>query len=385
MNAQKDLQRMIKRYVSGKATAEEIRFVENYYQYLDEGEEVMGKTDEAVEENLQSLLDVLHHPVKEPKQQLLKYAIAAAILVVLGFGILFLTKTDSLSESQKVAKSVKTIDVMPGKDRAILTLADGSKLILDDLKEGTITQTANLTVTKTKAGQLIYKANNAKAKSDQIAYHTIETPKGGQYQIFLPDGTKVWLNAASSLKYPEQFASNERRVVLTGEAYFEVAKDKAHPFIVRTAATGLLGQEVTVLGTHFNVNAYLDEQTLKTTLVEGRVNVLNLATQKSNVLNPEQQAVIGNQSFLVHSVDSGDETAWKDGLFRFNNSHLKNILYQLERWYDVKIDYTNIPNKRYNGMVSRKAKLSEVVQMLELTGNINFKIDEGRQLKVLTK
>jgi len=403
MNAQKDLQRSIERYISGKATAEEIRFVENYYQYLDKNQEVLGKSNstelkDLEEENLQQLLLAIHHPVQKPKRLVLRYSIAAAILFILGFGILYFTKEQPLIAIQKVANSDKEIDILPGKDRAILTLADGSKVILDDVKDGKISETGNLTITKTKSGQLIYQANAVPTKTGAIAYHTIETPRGGQYQVFLPDGTKVWLNASSSLTYPVQFTESERKVKLIGEAYFEVAKmsfnklrmtdikgkreegTRRIPFFVNTG-----NQLLEVLGTHFNVNGYMDEQTIKTTLVEGSVKVSNLNTQSSKIIKPGQQSIIGSQTFLIGDVDTDDETAWKDGLFRFNNSNLKNILYQLERWYDIKIDYANLPNKRFNGMIPRKVKLSEVLNMLELTGSIDFKIDRQRQLKVLTK
>lgn len=391
MNHQKDFQKIIERYISGKATHEEIKFVEKYYQYLDKADNVLDKKQtleimEMEEENLQELLHNIHHPVKRQKHLFIKYATAAAVIFALGIGVLYVGKNQPLKERQKTAIASKKLDILPGKDRAILTLADGSKIVLDELKDGEISENVKL-----KDGQLIYNMSNVNTKSNLIAYHTIETPKGGQYQVYLPDGTKVWLNAASSLKYPERFTANERKVVLTGEAYFEVAKVtrksdspdgsmKRIPFFVETAH-----QRVEVLGTHFNVNAYGDEQTTKTTLVEGSVKVSNLTNQESNLLSPGQQSILGSHSFLVKNVDTDDETAWKEGLFRFNNTNLKSILYQLERWYDIKIDYENIPNKRYNGMVPRKSKLSEVINMLELTGNINFEINEGRQLKVLTK
>ncbi|MGF1922800.1 MAG: FecR family protein [Bacteroidia bacterium] len=388
MNHQKDLQKIIERYVSGKATSEEIKFVEKYYQYLDKADNVLDKdTKERMqmeEESLNHLLSAIRQPVKAHSLWI-RYAAAAVIISILGFSILYFSQKGGVKEEQKQVATTRTIDVLPGMDRAILTLADGSKVVLDDTKDGKIIQTANLSITKTKSGQLIYQATGIATNPDRMAYHTIETPKGGQYQIYLPDGTKVWLNAASSLKYPERFHTKERKVTLTGEAYFEVAKDKSHPFIVHTEGNGKLAQDVEVLGTHFNVNAYMDDQSTKTTLVEGSVKVSSLASKKSNLLTPGQQSVLSDHSFLVKSIDTGDDTAWKDGLFRFNNANLKNILYQLERWYDIKIDYRNIPHKRYNGMVPRKAKLSEVLHMLELTGNIDFKIDEGRQLSVLTK
>lgn len=387
MNAQKDLERIIQRYVSGKATPDEVTFVEKYYQYLDKGVDILDKASEVEEEDLQLLLAAIHRPVNRPKHIILKYAVAAAILVMLGVGILFISKDRSIKGTPIVEISAKPLDILPGKNKAVLTLANGSKVILNDLKGGKISETADLVILKTKSGQLIYQANALAKKANVIAYNKIETPKGGQYQVVLPDGTKVWLNASSSLIYPEQFISGPRKVTLTGEAYFEVAKDKARPFIVRTDIVNgrQAKQEVEVLGTHFNVNGYGDEQTIKTTLTEGSVKVSYLDMQTSKVIAPGQQSVIGANAFLVNNVETADETAWKDGLFRFNNSNLKNILYQLERWYDVKIDYTNIPNKRYNGMVPRKAQLSEVLKMLELTGNIKFKIEEGRELKVLTK
>ncbi len=396
MNAQKDLQRIIEKYVSGTATAEEIRFVESYYQYLDKSEDVLDKVDTTEfksmeDENVQALLAAIHRPAQQPKRLMVRYSIAAAILFILGFGILYITKEEPQTETQKVANSSKEIDVLPGKDRAILTLANGKKIILDDSKDGRISETENLTITKTKSGQLIYQARAVNSKTGAVAYNTIETPRGGQYQIFLPDGTKVWLNASSSLRYPERFVGNQRKVTLTGEAYFEVAKMENGrgkmedgpnhvPFLVETG-----NQVVEVLGTHFNVNGYMDEQSIKTTLVEGSVRVSNTNTKQSKLIKPGQQSIIGNQSFLISDIDTDDETAWKNGLFRFNNSNLKNILFQLERWYDIKIDYSNIPTKRFNGMIPRKVKLSEVLNMLELTGNMNFKVDQNRQLKVITK
>lgn len=390
----KDLDQLIKKYVAGNATPEETKFIEEYYQYLEKGENILDHSDEAEilrleEENFQSIkARIAHSKTNKRIVPFYRYAAAAAIIMVLGFGILYLTKNKPLNTKNLLAVNDKTLDVLPGVDKAILTLADGSKVVLDNHSNENIIEKGGLTISKTKDGQLIYKVSNGVQKGNAIAYNTIETAKGNQYQVLLPDGTKVWLNAASSLKYPEVFMGKERRVMLTGEAYFEVAKDKTRPFFVKTisSAKDNKGQDVEVLGTHFNINSYMDDKTVKTTLLEGSVKVSN--DNSSKILKPGEQSVINNYglgSINILQVDTDDEIAWKNGLFRFSSQSLKSILNQIERWYDVKIDYSSIPDKRYNGMVPRKAKLSEVLKMLEVTGNINFEIEENKVLKVIEK
>jgi transmembrane sensor len=384
---QKNLNRIIERYVAGKATDDEIRFVEAYYQHLEKGEDVLetlekGELDAFMEENYQAtLLNIQQR--KNSKRVFPLYKYAAAVLILIGFasGFWYLTKDHTVIKFQTVANN-QPLDVLPGVDKAILTLADGSKIVLDNAKSEMLVEKSGLTISKTKDGQLVYKVSNVESKGTTVAYNTIETANGNQYQILLPDGTKVWLNAASSLKYPEIFRGSERKVMLTGEAYFEVAKNKNMPFKVESNH-----QNVEVLGTHFNINSYMDDQTIKTTLIEGSIKVSNANYAKT--LKPGEQSVINNfglgNILITNNIETEDEVAWKNGLFRFNNAGLKSILGQLERWYDIKIDYQSVPNKRYNGMVPRKAKLSEVLNMLELTGNISFKIEEGRNLKVLPK
>lgn len=384
---QKNLNRIIERYVVGKATEDEIRFVEAYYQHLEKGEDVLEtlekeELDALVEKNYQAtLLNIQQR--KNSKRVFPLYKYAAAVLILIGFasGFWYFTKDHTVIKIQTVANN-QPLDVLPGVDKAILTLADGSKIVLDNGENEMLVEKSGLTISKTKDGQLVYKVSNVESKGTTVAYNTIETAKGNQYQILLPDGTKVWLNAASSLKYPEIFRGSERKVMLTGEAYFEVAKNKNMPFKVESNH-----QNVEVLGTHFNINSYMDDQTIKTTLIEGSIKVSNANYAKT--LKPGEQSVINNfglgNILITNNIETEDEVAWKNGLFRFNNAGLKSILGQLERWYDIKIDYQSVPNKRYNGMVPRKAKLSEVLNMLELTGNISFKIEEGRNLKVLPK
>ncbi|WP_147273661.1 FecR family protein [Pedobacter chinensis] len=381
----KDIQKIIERYLFGKATAEEILFVEEYYKFLGKAEDDLssGNVDEIQkleEENFKAIQQKIASFKKSKTISFYRYASAAAILILIGSGFYFFLKTDSISKTSNLTVN-KHLDVLPGTDKAILTLADGSKIVLDEKTSANISDKDGIKITKTKDGQLVYTVlNRENFDKKNVSYNTIQTPKGGQYQVILPDGTKVWLNAASSLKYPEAFVGNQRSVVLTGEAYFEVAKNKAMPFHVKS-----LNQDVEVLGTHFNINGYMDDEIIKTTLLEGSVKVSNL--KSTRILKPGEQAVAGlsgNSAIrLVTDVDTDDETAWKNGLFQFNDSDLKIILSQLERWYDIKIDYSSIPNKRYNGMVPRKSKLSEVLKMLEKTGNIRFELKENRQLKVL--
>jgi ferric-dicitrate binding protein FerR (iron transport regulator) len=385
-NNKKELQKIIQRYVSGTATADEIRFVEKYYQYLDKKPNVLDQTGadalaEMADTNFTAIKSKIEATKKRKIVPLYKYISAAAVLLLIsGITFIFLNKTKPTIKNGFATN--KGLDILPGTDKAILTLADGSKVILDENTSANISDRDGLKISRTKDGQLVYTIldqTDLKTKSE-IAFNTIQTPKGGQYQVILPDGTKVWLNAASSLKYPEVFVGNERRVELTGEAYFEVAKNKTKPFHVKNQH-----QNVEVLGTHFNINSYMDDHTIKTTLLEGSVRVSN--GQSVRILKPGEQAIAEASGAgiisLVANVDTDDETAWKNGLFQFNNADLKTILNQLERWYDVNIDYSSVPNKKYNGMVPRKAKLSEVLKMLEKTGNIKFEIAEGRNLKVL--
>ncbi|SDG29017.1 FecR protein [Pedobacter terrae] len=385
-NHQKELQKIIQRYVLGTATPDEILFVEKYYQYLDKNPDILEQfnADEIArlaDVNFTAIKSKINLNEKRKTVNLYKYISAAAILLVIaGTTFVFLYKTKSgLKRDSAIHKQ---LDILPGTNKAILTLADGSKIVLDEHTAANISDKDGLKISKTNEGQLVYTVldqSHLKLGS-AIAYNTIQTPKGGQYQVILPDGTKVWLNAASSLKYPEVFSGNIRSVELTGEAYFEVAKNKARPFHVKNHH-----QDVEVLGTHFNINSYLDDNTIKTTLLEGRVRISN--GQSVKILKPGEQAIAevsGDGIITVATgVDADDETAWKNGLFQFNNADLKSVLSQLERWYDVDIDYHTIPNKKYNGMVPRKSKLSDVLKMLEKTGNIRFEIAEGKKLKVL--
>lgn len=377
----KDIHQIIKKYVAGTATEEEIKFVEAYYTYLEK-----NKTQELSANELeqlrtgtyQKITQQINGPTKSSTRivKLYKYAAVAALLAIaITTAYWFLTNTPA---TQKQTYAVqKPLDITPGTNQAILTLADGSRIILDNKANSTLVKQPGLIVSKTQNGQLVYHVSGHTTNTQNVANNTVSTPKGGQYQIILPDGTKVWLNAASSLTYPEIFTGHIRRVALQGEGYFEVAKNKAMPFHVITGA-----QDIEVTGTHFNINGYMDDLSINTTLLEGSVIVHNAGIDKKII--PGEQAMVFNSPALikVKPVDTDEEVAWKNGLFQFNNVHLKTILNQLERWYNIEIDYSHVPAKRYSGMVPRSANLSEVLKMLELTGNIKFRIEPGRKLKV---
>jgi ferric-dicitrate binding protein FerR (iron transport regulator) len=301
----------------------------------------------------------------------------AAVLLLISISLLL---TQSFYKKKETNNTVaqQPIDLLPGSNKAVLTLADGSKINLDDTRNGKIATQQHAEIDKSKNGQVVYEADHI-AVSDQqaVAMNTLTTPRGGQYEVVLPDGTRVWLNAASSLTYPTVFSGKDRRVELTGEAYFEVAKNAASPFFVKTA-----GQTVEVLGTHFNINSYLDEKVTKTTLLEGSVKVTGNNNQLMVKLKPGQQAVNSiNAIDIKTDADMDEAVAWKNGKFQFRNTDLHTIMRQLSRWYDVDVEYLgDVAEKHYQGRISRNVPVSEIFQILKTSG-INFTIN-GRKIIV---
>jgi ferric-dicitrate binding protein FerR (iron transport regulator) len=319
-------------------------------------------------------------PVKYEKSKIARMwtlRIAAASLVgVIALSTFLWVKQHSkqpIAEIKQIAKSNNN-DVNPGGNKAILTLADGSTIILDDAKNGAIAQQGNTKVVKID-GKLNY--NVSELSTQQPLFNTISTPRGGQYQVELPDGSKVWLNSVSSLRFPTFFNGKQRRVEITGEAYFEVAKNQAMPFIV-----SVNGAEIEVLGTHFNVNAYSDESTIRTTLLEGSVKFAkdgNVA-----ILKPGQQSQLSlnGQLKIINDVKIEKVVAWKNGFFHFEASDFKTLSKQLARWYDVEVVYDKEIDDLFYAKVPRSTKLSDLLKALSLTGKINFKI-EGKKIIVL--
>ena len=298
--------------------------------------------------------------------------IAVAAVLIMAIGIYWWS---GMRETSKMAmKNIPptlVADLPPGGNKAILTLGDGSNIILDSAGNGNLASEGNTDITKSGRGELVYKSNNKSAGA--VVYNTVTTPKGGQYHIVLPDGSKVWLNAASSLKFPTAFTGKERRVEITGEVYFEVAHNAGMPFLVKANDT-----EIAVLGTHFNVMAYADEKVMKTTLLEGSVKVSK--TGKSAILTPGQQARITTSAENIRVLDDVDldkEMAWKSGYFQFDDDNLESIMRQVSRWYDVDIRYEgNLSREHFTGRLPRNANVSKVLKILSLSG-VKFRIEEN--------
>lgn len=303
----------------------------------------------------------------------LKYAVAASIILVMGIGAYFFV--DEHTASRQIAKA----DFVPGGNKAVLTLDNGSTIILDNAKNGTLASQGDIAVNKIQDGEISYDASKSgQAESGSLpAYNTISTPKGGQYHVVLADGSKVWINAASSISFPTAFNGKERQVKITGEVYFEVAKNKTKPFLVKAG-----NQLVEVLGTHFNINSYTDEPDIKTTLLEGAVKIRQLNTGFSALLKPGQQAVNKlSAPIVVQDADMEQAIAWKNGLFQINDANIEVIMRQASRWYDVEVEFEGkIPHRQFSGKIKRDVKASEFLQMLTYF-NVHFTI-EGRKIIV---
>lgn len=300
-----------------------------------------------------------------------KYIAAAAILMLVCFTIFFAEKEIPKNLNNASYKN----DVKPGENKAILTLANGKEISLDEAANGTLAKEDNVIISKNAAGQVVYD-QDASANIKSNAYNTITTPRAGDYMLLLPDGTRVWLNAASSIRFPVSFAADERKVVLKGEAYFEVFKNKVAPFKVMVDET-----EIKVLGTHFNVMAYPDEPAIKTTLIEGSVKVSK--NKLEAILKPGQQVVIGDD--IKVSPGSTEAVAWKDGFTTFKDADLETIMRSVSRWYDIEVRYQGqLKQKLFTGSVSRGANLSEVLNSLQYLGGVHFKI-EGKLVTISAK
>ncbi|HEY9195949.1 MAG TPA: FecR domain-containing protein, partial [Mucilaginibacter sp.] len=273
--------------------------------------------------------------------------------------------------------------IAPGSNKAILTLANGKKISLTDARKGQIINQQGILISKTASGQLVYTiVDDGKTGANspaEMQYNTMETPRGGQFQLLLPDGTRVWLNAASSLKYPVNFtASSERKVELSGEAYFEVTHNKERPFRVVTSR-----QVVEVLGTHFNVNAYADEPNTKTTLLEGAVKVTGGAN--TALLKPGQEANL-TDNFKVADVDTDEAIAWKNGYFRFDDERLETIMRKISRWYNVDVVYqdNDVKDDLFAAVTTRFADISTLLKIMEQTGDEHFSV-EGAKIIISKK
>lgn len=367
---------LIRRYRDNKATEEEL---EVFFHLLSEGtisqelEDVMNEERPGEEQPV--------HRIPFYKRRAIRVA-AAVLLILTAAGGYWLSKKRPEAPLLTNNKPLIKHDLPPGGNKAILELADGSSIVLDSASNGTLSRQGATKISK-KDGLLAY--NQEGKKPGEILFNTIKTPRGGQYQLILSDGTKVWLNAASSLRFPAAFTGNERRVELTGEAYFEVAtlrfpSGQKMPFIVQKGE-----MSVQVLGTHFNVNSYEDEDAVRTTLLEGSVKVSK--GDASVIIKPGEQASISHssqksQTIPVQTVSTDEVMAWKNGLFYFNGDNIEVIMRQLARWYDFDVTYEKPVTEKFYVKINRNTNVSNVFKILETTGGAHFKI-EGKKITVM--
>ncbi|WP_285056547.1 FecR family protein [Pedobacter ginsengisoli] len=308
-----------------------------------------------------------------------KFSAAAAVLLILGSGLFYYYMN---SAGMPVLKDqiAKTNVIKPGSHKAILTLQDGSTIVLDDSRNGIVASQGKTVILKSEDGRIVYNSMAAQPVTEaEEVYNTISTPRGGETQLLLPDGTKVWMNAESTIKFPAVFCSKSRKIELSGEAYLEVAENKNSPFKVLVKGT-----EVEVLGTHFNINAYGEGRDVNTTLLQGSVRLRN--SSRAAMLKPGQSGVSSaNGQLTVKYVNVEDAIAWKNGYFVYQDEDIYSIMEKAARWYDVEIEYRgNMKNKGFYGRGQRYENISELLKNLQLTGEVHFKV-EGRRVIVMSK
>jgi transmembrane sensor len=367
-----EVKKTLENYKDGTATDAEKAVLESWYLSYDPGKainEQLTMTDHLVAVD-QVWAKLEGRPVGVKKLWYLsRVAVAASLLLILSFGTYFILRNRSNNNFEISA----TNDIAPGLSKARLTLADGKQIILDQAAKGEILTQAGIIISKTEKGELIYTAKTDQGTSPSQGSNTLETFKGEQHQLVLPDGSHIWLNASSSITFPVAFNAKERVVKITGEVYFEVAPDKKKPFIVKSK-----GQQVEVLGTHFNVNTYSDEPEIKTTLFEGAVRI-RTASSLAITLKPGDQAILSKGVLTSGRPDLEEVIAWKNGYFMFEDEDIASIMRKVSRWYNVEVVYQgDLPQDKFTGTVDRYANISQILKKLQLTDKVHFKLEERR-------
>ncbi len=383
-----DIMVLVKKYLTGTITPEERRRLNEWYHSFNDTEAELTANNNDTEEQLadrikKRLFETIHSQnpqvISKPKGKWqIPAAAAAGVLIVLSIGLYFMfSHAGAKQEIVKKAPTEKILknDIAPGGNKAVLTLANGSTILLDSSSNGILAQQGNIKIQKLAGGLLAYNINGKRiTQNDKAFYNTISTPRGGEYQVTLSDGTKVWLDAASSIRFPVVFTGKERKVVITGEAYFEVVKNKDMPFKVEANST-----EIVDLGTHFNVNAYNDEASIKATLLEGKVKV-SVHDQPPAFLIPGQQADINKEGKIkvLDNVDTDVAVAWMHGHFQFKSADIQSILRQIARWYDVDIVYEGNVDLHFTGQLNKNLNVSKIFETLSLTNEVHFKIEDKK-------
>ena len=387
---QEEVQKLVEKYLHNIASKEETDKLFRWYQSESsrDAEWVVDNFED--EQLLKSRLyaKIMKHNGFETEMPARRFwsklTIAATISVFLASALYLYSTKEQVQKNVIVEARVKSKlnDIQPGGHKAILILADGRKIVLEDSKNGILVNQGGVKVQKNSNGIIEYtltKQNNNSINEPekvQNIYNTIQTPVGGKYQLNLADGSKVWLNSASSLRFPVFFTGDTRGVELKGEAYFEVSNDIHKKFSVRSG-----NQSVEVLGTHFNINAYSDEPSITTTLLEGEVRVIELNNNNSQILKPGEQSKV-DRSIKIKRIDTQVEVAWKEGYFYFKNADIETVMRQLGRWYGVTARYEGVfPEQHFAGAISTNLTLLEVLEILEKS-NIHFRL-EGKEVIVM--
>jgi transmembrane sensor len=382
--SEQELKELLYRYENNAVTEQERALIESWYLQHREND-LPEYTMEERMEDAEAVWTGLHQPGHNKKimRLLLQIAAAASLLIICTFGGFRIWHNKVTTTV--IAKN-KINDVAPGGDKAVLTLANGQKIYINDAKKGIITHQAGIKVTKNKNGQIVYAVSHANSDASDdnagaVAYNTLSTPRGGQSSVTLSDGTIAYLDAGSSIKFPVLFHGNERRVAITGQVYFDVVHNAAKPFRV-----DVKGQTIEDIGTSFNINAYDDEPVIKTTLLSGSIKISK--GNKLAILAPGQQAVtlLSMDAIHVKEVDTEEAKAWKDGYFLFNNEKLESVMRKISRWYDVDVVYPEGQklDVEYWGSITRYGNVSKVLNMLQITGDVKFRVD-GKKIIVSKK
>jgi ferric-dicitrate binding protein FerR (iron transport regulator) len=375
------IQILIERFFDGSLSPDEKKRLDDWYHSLsssqvevfsDESEEHFGVR---MKSRLDRLLKKNRTPAS-PARLIIMRAAAAVVLISCSILIYKFLFPERAQETYAVTNNKPATDILPGRNKAMLTLGNGSTITLDSTSGGSLGNDGGINIVKIGDGQVEYQRGSAQTNST-VVYNTITTPRGGQYNITHADGTRVWLNASSSVRFPVTFNENTREVEMTGEAYFEVAHNPSKPFRVKVKDT-----YINVLGTHFNIMAYDNEPGINTTLLQGSLRVEH--DNSSRLLSPGQAAMVGalGSIRLIKDADVEEAIAWKSGFFQFNGADIKSIMHQVERWYDADVFYEGEVKLHFTGQVSRNVKVSELLRKLELTNEVHFRI-EGKKITVL--
>ncbi|WP_036692538.1 FecR family protein [Pedobacter glucosidilyticus] len=378
MNQRTFYQQLVERYVASTASKQELDLL---FHLMDDEEfcEVMAETmDQHLLQNMEKAKQAKVVSLRKKRYRLV--GVAASFILMISIASFYFVSNYTQNEKSKQPEIARANIITPGEDKAVLTLANGEKIILKEQNNELLSKEAGLMVYNSKEGALVYKAGAASSTSEAITYNTISTPRGGQYKLILEDGSKIWLNAASSIKFPTRFDSKQRKIEISGEVYCEISKDPKRPFRVSYG-----NQMVEVLGTQFNINAYIDEKITKTTLIEGSIRLANTQTLQSKLLTPGDQARMTsvNNQLNVNRVDIEEVIAWKEGYFMFNEEPLESIMRKVSRWYDVEVVYkSGIPQKKLGGKISKFNNVNELLDVLAATGSVKFEI-QGRRIIVM--